>query len=412
MSQKLKKTVVYAFMILLLLICMIPLIWVVRTAFIPQNLALDLKAIAIPTLDNFKRVLGAAPFDTYYMNTLIIVLGVLMVQFVLITLAGYAFARIDFYGSKVLFVIFLSQMMIAPEVLILPNYSMMAGWGLTDTRIGIMLPFFASAMGTLIVRQTVKTIPYELEEAAKVDGAHLFQILHDLPAEESQKKWKRIANSIEQECEKKKIDVAAVTGDFTYHASREEFDRVECFLEDVIGRLRLTRQQVLMCPGNHDADTGEAGSTFSHYQEFVERFYGGHFPLNHKKVNARTKYVFISMNTCRETSLELYERATFLEEECEKVLGLSDGEKGILLIHHPPETIGNQELLEKIMESQKACLILSGHQHMSQPRVYKAGGITVVGGMAVSPHRRWMAAGCQIVMIKSNGNVKTKRIEL
>lgn len=100
-----------------------------------------------------------------------------MIQFVLITLAGYAFARIDFYGSKALFVLFLSQLMIAPEVLILPNYSMMAKWGLTDTKIGIMLPFFASAMGTLIVRQTIKTIPYELEEAAKMDGANLFQIL-------------------------------------------------------------------------------------------------------------------------------------------------------------------------------------------------------------------------------------------
>ncbi len=177
MSQKIKKMVVYALMILLLLICMIPLIWVVRTAFIPQNLALNLTAVAMPVLDNFRRVMEAAPFDTYYGNTLVIVLGVLMVQFVMITLAGYAFARIDFYGSNVLFVIFLSQLMIAPEVLILPNYSMMAGWGLTDTKIGIMLPFFASAMGTLIVRQTVKTIPYELEEAAKVDGARLPQIL-------------------------------------------------------------------------------------------------------------------------------------------------------------------------------------------------------------------------------------------
>ena len=164
-------------MSVLLLVNMIPLLWVIRTAFIPQNLALDLTAVAAPVLDNFKRVLEAAPFGKYYGNTLFITLGVLAVQFVLITLAGYAFARIDFYGSKVLFVIFLSQMMIAPEVLILPNYSMMAKWGLTDTKIGIMLPFFASAMGTLIVRQTVKTIPYELEEAAKVDGANLFQIL-------------------------------------------------------------------------------------------------------------------------------------------------------------------------------------------------------------------------------------------
>ena len=171
------KVLAMTLMSVLLLVNMIPLLWVIRTAFIPQNLALDLTAVAAPVLDNFKRVLEAAPFGKYYGNTLFITLGVLAVQFVLITLAGYAFARIDFYGSKVLFVIFLSQMMIAPEVLILPNYTMMAKWGLTDSKIGIMLPFFASAMGTLIVRQTVKTIPYELEEAAKVDGANLFQIL-------------------------------------------------------------------------------------------------------------------------------------------------------------------------------------------------------------------------------------------
>ncbi|MGN0377289.1 MAG: carbohydrate ABC transporter permease [Suilimivivens sp.] len=171
------RILIMTLMSVLLAINMIPLLWVIRTAFIPQNLALDLTAVAMPVLDNFKRVLAAAPFGKYYGNTIVITLGVLAVQFVLITLAGYAFARIDFYGSKVLFVIFLSQLMIAPEVLILPNYSMMAKWGMTDTKIGIMLPFFASAMGTLIVRQTVKTIPYELEEAAKVDGANLFQIL-------------------------------------------------------------------------------------------------------------------------------------------------------------------------------------------------------------------------------------------
>lgn len=171
------KLVSYTLMIALLLICIIPLVWVIRTAFIPSEYALDLTKIALPVLDNFKRVLEAAPFETYYMNTIIIVVGVLIIQFILITMAGYAFARIDFYGSKTLFVIFLSQLMIAPEVLIIPNYTMMANWGLTDTKIGIMLPFFASAMGTLIVRQTIKTIPYELEEAAKVDGTNLLQIL-------------------------------------------------------------------------------------------------------------------------------------------------------------------------------------------------------------------------------------------
>lgn len=169
-----KKTGYGVFMWLLCLVCAIPLLWVVRTAFIPGDDVLNLFAIRLPTLDNIKRVMEAAPFGQYYINTIIIAAGVLAVQLVMVTLAGYAFARIDFFGSKALFILFLSQLMIAPEVLIQPNYSFMVRLGLSDSRIGIMLPFFASAMGTLIVRQTIKTIPYELEEAAKMEGAGLF----------------------------------------------------------------------------------------------------------------------------------------------------------------------------------------------------------------------------------------------
>lgn len=164
-------------MSIVLLINMIPLLWVIRTAFVEKKLALDLSAASMPTMENFKRVLDAAPFGEYYGNTILITVGILLVQFVLITFAGYAFARIDFYGKNVLFVLFLSQLMIAPEVLILPNYSWMVEHGLNNSLLGIMLPFMASSMGTIIVRQTVKTIPYELEEAAKVDGAGFFRIL-------------------------------------------------------------------------------------------------------------------------------------------------------------------------------------------------------------------------------------------
>ncbi|MCR4902218.1 MAG: carbohydrate ABC transporter permease [Butyrivibrio sp.] len=170
--------VVYALMISLLVISLIPLLWVIRTALVPEKDAIALFKIAMPTIDNFQRVLSQAPFFKYYGNTIFITLGVLAVQFILTTLSGYAFARIDFYGSEVLFVLFMSQLMIAPEVLIIPNYSMMAKFGLTNTRIGIMLPAMASVMGTLIVRQTIKTIPYELEEAARVDGAGFFEIIY------------------------------------------------------------------------------------------------------------------------------------------------------------------------------------------------------------------------------------------
>lgn len=162
------------------MICLVPLLWVVRTAFIPSEDALDLFAIVKPTFANIQSVFSKVPFFRYYGNTIFITGLVIGVQFVLITFSGYAFARLDFYGSKILFVIFLAQMMIAPEVLILPNYSFMVKIGLNNTRIGIALPFFASAMGTLIVRQSIKTIPYELEEAAQVEGASFLQIIRSI----------------------------------------------------------------------------------------------------------------------------------------------------------------------------------------------------------------------------------------
>ena len=85
-----------------------------------------------------------------YYESVIVVFGTLAVQFVLITLGGYAFARLDFMGAKS-FVLFLTQLMITPDVLIMPNYRFMGKLGLIDTKLGIMLPFFASAMGTLMM---------------------------------------------------------------------------------------------------------------------------------------------------------------------------------------------------------------------------------------------------------------------
>ncbi len=105
------------------------------------------------------------------------VFGTLAVQFVFITMTGYAFARLNFYGKNILFMLFLTQLMITPDVLIMPNYSFMGQLGLVDTKLGVILPFFASAMGTFLMRQTIKTIPYELEEAARMDGCSLPRML-------------------------------------------------------------------------------------------------------------------------------------------------------------------------------------------------------------------------------------------
>jgi sn-glycerol 3-phosphate transport system permease protein len=164
-------------MIVLLLVNVIPLFWVLRTAFVSKQYSMELLKLPPVTLDNFRSVFASAPFTTYYLNTFIVITVIFCVQFVFVTLAAYAFARMDFYGKNGLFVLFLIQILITPDVLILPNYSFLSWLNLVDTRLGLMLPYFTSAFGIFLMRQTFKQIPIELEEAAKIEGMRTWDII-------------------------------------------------------------------------------------------------------------------------------------------------------------------------------------------------------------------------------------------
>ena len=130
-----------------------------------------------PSLANFKIAWASATFLVYYVNTFIVCAGILLVQLFTVSLAGYAFARIKFPFRSALFYIFLLQLMIVPPILIVPNLTTIVRLGLYDTLIAVMLPYFASAFGTFLMRQTFKTIPPDLEEASIIDGASWYQVL-------------------------------------------------------------------------------------------------------------------------------------------------------------------------------------------------------------------------------------------
>jgi sn-glycerol 3-phosphate transport system permease protein len=101
----------------------------------------------------------------------------LAAQFVLCTLAAYAFARFDFWGREVAFALVLVQLMVTPEILIVENYTTMSRLGLVDTITGITLPYMASAFGIFLLRQAFKSTPKELEDAARVEGCGLIGVL-------------------------------------------------------------------------------------------------------------------------------------------------------------------------------------------------------------------------------------------
>ena len=146
-------------------------------AFHPPAYATRFDLFAPLTLDNFVRAWNAAPFPRYFLNTFLLVTMVLAAQLVLSTLAGYAFARFEFRGRDFVFMLVLLQLMIMPDVLLVENYRSMSQLGIRDTVFAIGLPYFASAFGIFLLRQTFKTVPRELEEAARMEGANALQVL-------------------------------------------------------------------------------------------------------------------------------------------------------------------------------------------------------------------------------------------
>lgn len=147
-----------------------PLVYAFWAAFHPGEYAVRFDLFAPLTLENFQRALSQAPFPRYALNTFLLVTMILSAQLVLCTLAAYAFARFSFKGREIAFTLVLVQLMITPEILIVENYGTLARLRLVDTILGIGLPYMASAFGIFLLRQTFKSIPKELEDAARLEG--------------------------------------------------------------------------------------------------------------------------------------------------------------------------------------------------------------------------------------------------
>lgn len=162
---------------LLAVLWLAPLLYAFWAAFHPPEFATRFDLLAPLTLENFREAWSQAPFARYFLNTFMLVSTILLAQFVLCTLAAYAFVRFEFRGRDIAFALVLVQLMIMPEILIVENYRTMSRIGTVDTILGIGLPYMASAFGIFLLRQTFKTIPRELEDAARIEGCNMMQIL-------------------------------------------------------------------------------------------------------------------------------------------------------------------------------------------------------------------------------------------
>ncbi|GAB4516876.1 MAG: carbohydrate ABC transporter permease [Anaerolineae bacterium] len=162
---------------------LVPLVFAVLMSFRPVRDSITNGNIffgSTLTLDNYAAALRVAPWEWHFFTSVVVVFGVLIVQLITMTLAGYAFGRMRFYGRNFLLFVVLLQLMIPTGVLLVQNLETVRTLGVFNTYWALMLPYWGTAFGVLLMRQTFREIPYELEEAARIDGANLFQVLRNV----------------------------------------------------------------------------------------------------------------------------------------------------------------------------------------------------------------------------------------
>ncbi|RDY67675.1 carbohydrate ABC transporter permease [Halobacillus trueperi] len=160
----------------------IPFIWMISSSFKPESEVLSIPPTIIPdnpTLDNYINLFTNMNFAVYLRNTLVIVLFSFL-GLLFNAMAGYGFAKYNFRGRDKVFYIVLATMMIPGQVTMIPVYLLLNAMGLTNTMTGIILPGLAVAFSIFLFRQFMTTIPDDLIEAARLDGAGEFYIFFRL----------------------------------------------------------------------------------------------------------------------------------------------------------------------------------------------------------------------------------------
>jgi multiple sugar transport system permease protein len=151
----------------------LPFVWMILSAFKPESEVMALTPTLFPeqwTIENFHNLFVNMNFGLYLKNTIIVVLWSFVGLF-LNAMAGYAFAKFEFKGRNQLFFMVLATMMIPGQVTMIPVYLILNQMQLTNTMAGIVLPGLVGAFGIFLFRQFMTTIPDELLEAARLDGA-------------------------------------------------------------------------------------------------------------------------------------------------------------------------------------------------------------------------------------------------
>lgn len=171
----------YAVLITLAIVMIIPILYMVSQAFTPEKDTLNWPIRYLPehpTLDNFQRVFNdpTLPVLRWFVNSMAVALGITALVLVLSSLSGYAFARLEFPGRDIIFFLMITSLMIPGAVTLIPVFLLLRDLNFLDTYNAVIWPAGAAVTGIFLLRQQFLSIPKELEEAAIVDGAGRFRV--------------------------------------------------------------------------------------------------------------------------------------------------------------------------------------------------------------------------------------------
>lgn len=163
----------------IVVVMMAPVGWMLSTAFKPELQILTTQIRWIPdppTLEHFQTILSRHAIWRWLLNSVIVATAATLLVLLLDSLAGYALARMEFFGRDAIFAVILSMLFVPIQITVIPLFLIFANLGLVDTYAALILPVGANVTGVFLMRQFFLSIPGELEDAARVDGANDWQI--------------------------------------------------------------------------------------------------------------------------------------------------------------------------------------------------------------------------------------------
>jgi multiple sugar transport system permease protein len=178
-TERMINVVVVIALALVSVVMLLPFAWMLSTSLKHPSEIFIYPIQWIPSqlrFENYVEALTALPFGRFFANSLFVAVAVTVLDLITSSLAAFAFARLKFKGRDALFVLYLVTLMIPSQVTLIPSFIIIRLLGWYDTYPALIVPFFASAFSVFLLRQQMRAIPLDLDEAARMDGASSLRV--------------------------------------------------------------------------------------------------------------------------------------------------------------------------------------------------------------------------------------------